>query len=161
MCVWRPPQGGKCNCNNDDIPLMSCTRFAINKNTNKHGITTVKRQVMRSLRPPPPGEPPHTGGRTGSRPVKVTHPPAAPQHPSSLATAAFWEAAARRTARDTSRGSPSGTWTSPWRRVEGQRAGERTRAGMWALIAGRTEGRGGDGRCIHGSTSLWWLRERK
>lgn len=45
---------------------------------------------------------------------KVTHPQ---QHPSSRRIAAFWEAAARRTARDTSRASPSGRLTSPWRRV--------------------------------------------
>lgn len=50
--------------------------------------------------------------------VKLTHPPAAQQHPSSRGITASWAAAARRTARGTSPVSPSEMLTSPSRRVK-------------------------------------------
>lgn len=43
----------------------------------------------------------------------VTYPPAAPQHPSSPAIRAFWGAAERHKAPDTSRASPFEMLTSP------------------------------------------------
>lgn len=78
---------------------------------------------------------------------KLTHPPAVQQHPSSPGIGAFWEAAERRTARDTSRGSPSGMLTSPWRQVNGDRPD------IWQVYEDGTEERGA-GRCR--SSSIGW-----
>lgn len=76
---------------------------------------------------------------------KVTHPPAARQHPSSRGIRAFWEAAERRTAEDTSRGSPSERLTLPYRRL---------RCRLWAFYGDGPERAEAASLASSGGTSL-------